>query len=159
MKRTIITLLIAVVSFAELSAQSTFKKPTYVIDGQKVENFDGSQLVGKKITAYHIVAESNVHVIMTSEFNDGKPVGSIKVYSTDEGTKIQSFSEPKTYSTKLKPGEMVTVVDGKVIANDEFMKMSSSQIKSMEVIKDKDNAAFKKYAKEGTVVVLIATTK
>ena len=48
MKRTIILLLVAVLSVATMSAQK-IKKAVYVIDGHQVENFDGSQLNGKTI--------------------------------------------------------------------------------------------------------------
>ena len=51
MKRTIILLLVAVLSVATMSAQK-IKKPVYVIDGHQVENFDGSQLNGKTIVKY-----------------------------------------------------------------------------------------------------------
>ena len=57
MKRTIILLLVAVLSVATMSAQK-IKKAVYVIDGHQVENFDGSQLNGKTIVNYSITSSS-----------------------------------------------------------------------------------------------------
>ena len=53
MKKTILFLLVALLNFATMSAQEV-KKTIYVIDGKKVENFDGSQLKGKTIVNYTI---------------------------------------------------------------------------------------------------------
>lgn len=67
MKRTIILLLVAVLSVATMSARK-IKKAVYVIDGHQVENFDGSQLNGKTIVKYSIEPVSNIHVIITSDY-------------------------------------------------------------------------------------------
>ncbi|MBQ0053968.1 MAG: hypothetical protein KBS89_05915 [Bacteroidales bacterium] len=55
--------------------------------------------------------------------------------------------------------ETVYVVDGKVISADEFMTIFPSQIKSMTIVKSKDNPNFKKYAKANTEVVMMITTR
>ena len=53
MKKTILLLLVAVLSVATIGAQET-KKAVYVIDGKHVKNFDGSQLEGKTIISWTI---------------------------------------------------------------------------------------------------------
>lgn len=58
----IITLLFSAGSFAQ--------SDIYVIDGKKVENYDGSQLVNRRIVSYKITAEKGkgrVHTITTKD--------------------------------------------------------------------------------------------
>ena len=64
MKKTILFLLVALLNFATMSAQEV-KKTIYVIDGKKVENFDGSQLKGKTIVNYTIDSEHNNNNIVS----------------------------------------------------------------------------------------------
>ncbi len=81
MKKMILSLLVAVLSVASVNAQET-RKPIYWIDGKQVENFDGTQLVGKTIVSYTIETEHNIHAIITSDLAGGKDVESVKVFST-----------------------------------------------------------------------------
>ena len=78
MKKTILFLLVALLNFATISAQEV-KKTIYVIDGKKVENFDGSQLKGKTIVNYTIDPEHNIHAIFTSHSTpNGRQIGNEK---------------------------------------------------------------------------------
>ena len=63
MKR-IITVAFLLIASSALWAQ-TNNKAIYVIDGKRIENFDGSQLVNHRITGYTIDAKTNTHVITT----------------------------------------------------------------------------------------------
>ena len=63
MKR-IITVAFLLIASSALWGQ-TNNKAIYVIDGKRIENFDGSQLVNHRITGYTIDAKTNTHVITT----------------------------------------------------------------------------------------------
>ena len=73
MKKMILLLLVAVLCVATMAAQET-RKAIYVIDVKQIENFDGSQLVGKTIVNYSIDHAHNLHSIITSELRGGKEV-------------------------------------------------------------------------------------
>lgn len=63
MKR-IITVAFLLIASSALWGQ-TNNKAIYVIDGKRIENFDGSQLVNHRITGYTIDAKTNTHIITT----------------------------------------------------------------------------------------------
>ena len=63
MKR-IITVAFLLIASSALWGQ-TNNKAIYLIDGKRIENFDGSQLVNHRITGYTIDAKTNTHVITT----------------------------------------------------------------------------------------------
>ena len=162
MKKSILLLLLAVISFASIHAQET-RKAIYVIDGKQVENFDGSQLNGKTIDPEH-----NLHSIITSDMTGGKEVKSVKILST---TKVDRSDAPvatgvTTEVIRAESDEIIYVLDGKNVPYPEIHSMSSSKIESMTVIKDKDNPIFKKFAdeymktyKKAPTCVIIVTTK
>ena len=153
MKRIIATTIIAVLlSVISLSAQEV--KATYIIDGKKVENFNGSQLAGKTITSYTV--SDDVHVVFTTDFNEQTPTG-VKVISSatfDKG--------PVDDTIKLRGvegHEVVYVIDGKVTSSEKFMSTSTSNIESISIIKSKDDPDFKKYANANTEAVIMIFTK
>ncbi|MBP5629465.1 MAG: hypothetical protein J6X27_06465 [Bacteroidaceae bacterium] len=148
MKKTILFLLVAALSVASVHAQET-KKAIYVIDGTQVENFDGSQLNGKTIVNYSIDPKHNLHSIITTDMTGGKEVKSVTVLSTTKvGTSDEATPGVTTDVIRTQPDELVTVVDGKIVSSSEFQSLSSSEIESMTVIKDKENPIFKKIADE-----------
>ena len=153
MKRIIATTIIAVLlSVISLSAQEV--KATYIIDGKKVENFNGSQLAGKTITSYTV--SDDVHVVFTTEFNEQTPTN-VKVFTT---TKPEKGTTDETITVRGVDGhEIVYVIDGKVKSKEEFMSTQSSDIESMSIIKLKDDPDFKKYAKTNTEAVIMISTK
>ena len=153
MKRIIATTIIAaLLSVTSLSAQEG--KATYIIDGQKVENFNGSQLAGKTITSYTV--NDNIHAIFTTDFNEQTPTG-VKVISSatfDKG--------PVDDTIKLRGvegHEIVYVIDGKVTSAEKFMSTSTSNIESVSIIKSKDDPDFKKYANTNTEAVIMIVRK
>lgn len=155
MKRTILFLLFAVLSVANMCAQNS-QKVLYVIDGKHIENFDGSQLKGKTIISYVISHPGriyDIHDIRTTEYSKEAVNDSVKTIVTD------SFSQPyveayakasgasiKTVQAEAK--ETLYVVDGKIVPQSEIQKLSPSQIDSIKVIKDKKDHDYIKYAKE-----------
>ena len=144
MKKTILLLLVAVLSVATIGAQET-KKAVYVIDGKHVKNFDGSQLEGKTIISWTITPEHNLHSIITSDMTSGKDVKSVKILTTE---KVLQSDEPVTDIIRADAGEIVYVLDGKIVPYSKIQSISSSKIDSMKVVKDKENPVFQKFAKE-----------
>lgn len=168
MKKSILFLLVVVISVASIHAQET-RKAIYVIDGKQIENFDGSQLKGKTIVNYSIDPEHNLHSIITSDMTGGKEVKSVKVLST---TKVDRSNASVTSGVttdviRAESDEIIYVLDGKIVPSSEIQSMSSSKIESMTVVKDKDNPTFKKLTDEYTktnkkiprCVILITTKK
>ncbi len=168
MKKNILLLLVAVLSVATMAAQET-RKTIYVIDGKQVENFDGSQLVGKTVINYYIDSEHNLHSIITSELTGREDVKSVKVLSTSKVLKTDNpvNTSISTDIIRAEADEIVYVLDGKIVPSSEIQSMPSSKIDSMTVIKDKDNPTFQKISEEykktyKTVpkcVIIIATKK
>ena len=153
MKRIIATTIIAVLlSAISISAQEV--KATYIIDGQKVENFNGSQLAGKTISSYTV--NDNVHVITTTGSGEQIPTG-IKVIATSRQDEGSNDDTVKVRGVNLQ--EIVYVIDGEVTSPNKFMSMSASNIESMSVIKFKDDPNFKKYAEANTEAVIMISTK
>lgn len=153
MKRIIATTIITVlISVINISAQEL--KATYVIDGQKVENFNGSQLKGKTITSYTV--NDNVHVIFTTDYNEQTSTD-VKVITT---TKPVKGATGDTIRLRGVDGhEIVYVIDGKVTSSEEFKSMSTSNIESISIIKSKDDPDFQKYAKANSEAVIMMSTK
>ena len=153
MKRIIATTIIAVLlSAISISAQEV--KATYIIDGQKVENFNGSQLAGKTISSYTV--NDNVHVITTTGSGEQIPTG-IKVTATSRQDEGSNDDTVKVRGVNLQG--IVYVIDGEVTSPNKFMSMSASNIESMSVIKFKDDPNFKKYAEANTEAVIMISTK
>ncbi len=165
MKRTILSLLMAAFVFATASAQQSVKA-TYVIDGKKVENFDGSQLKGKTIVNYTIDPEYNIHAIFTSEYDTkGREIAKVRVLTTQEsveagdGKTVTSTSEV----IHVSPNEdALFVLNGKTVPYASFKELPSAKIASLNVIKDKKNPDYIKYskdAKQAPKCIVVITTK
>lgn len=146
---TLITLLLSVIN---LSAQEV--KATYIIDGQKVEIFDGSQLTGKTITSFTV--SGNVNVVFTTDYN-GQTPNSVKVITSTNPNKDVTVEANGVIS--VNECTIVYVIDGKVTSSEKFKSMPSSNIESVSIIKFKDDPEFKKYAKANTEAVIMLSTK
>lgn len=170
MKQIILIVLIAVFTAVNLMAQNS-RKAIHIIDGAYVENFDGSQLAGKTVRSYSVDEESNVHIIYTSDYK-GDETAKIEVKkilsSKDEtGEFVVSNIEGaqiKVINVNTKMGAMddesiVFVVDGKIVPTTVFKSLDVSRVESMDVVKNKSDEKFKKFAKENTSTVMIITTK
>lgn len=160
-----------------LSAQDHKTSDVYIINGEKVENFDGSQLEGCTISSYKIMnaanaSESNtvhfiettgktVKSISTQVFVNGKPtteedLNSIKSVDVKE-IDIKGQGNEKT--VEIWDGdETVFVLNEKKITAEEFNNIKPNKIKKVTV--KKDAATISKYGEEGkTKAVILVETK
>lgn len=157
MKKIIMYLLFAVLAVPTMSAQEE-TKTIYIIDGKHIENFDGSQLKGKTIESYSIdtTQNVNVHVIATS---GNKPIRDVTVLSSSSVIPADSIKQSyaEKYANALKidntnvqrvsGDDAIFVLNGKVVPTSKIKEIASSNIVSMEVIKDTNNPDYIKYAK------------
>lgn len=120
----------------------------YVINGQPVDKFDGSQIEGKKIVTYDITVITppnqcpvRVHEITTEGYSH--PPVTIRIRPTDA-------------SAQADPA---FVVDGKQVSKQEFERLDPAEIKSMTVIKNgsPEQEEVKKYDGWENGVILIET--
>ena len=111
----------------------------YVIDNQSIRNFDGSQLIGKKIVSYQVTTVVN-----------GKEVVRIHDINTEGNQK--AFQATLQY-------DPVYVLDGKQISKADLERLNPEAIKSMNVIKDGSREDVKKYPGWENGVILIETKK
>ena len=137
----------------------------YMIDYAKVENFDGSQLAGKKVFSYRIMRENvagvptRVHFITTDAPKDGaNPVvvmgnpdlSNVTVVSLDQAERPSISIRSTDPSTSVD--DILFFVDGKQIASDEFKKLDPKNIASMEVMKDASAEAYLQGLKDQGIV-------
>ena len=104
------TFLIAAICAATLSAENiTAPADTlvkYVIDGNKVENFNGIQLVGKTVSAYDIMVATNHNDGSVTKIHLIKTVSDSEVDTTVESAGILSKHFPKDNVIYILNGEM-----------------------------------------------------
>ena len=129
-------LLACLSSYGRLEAAPTAAAPDtlerYLIDRQEVRQFDGSQLVGKKIVSYQITT----------------------VYSDNETVRVHEILTENAHS---RPADPAYVIDGRQVTKEEFKKLSPSGIKSLVVIKNGSREDVKQYAGWENGVILITT--
>ena len=82
----------------------------------------------------------------------GKDVKSVKILTTEKVLQsdepVTQSDEPVTDIIRADAGEIVYVLDGKIVPYSKIQSISSSKIDSMKVVKDKENPVFQKFAKE-----------
>ena len=119
----------------------------YLIDNERVEFFNGSQLNGKTIKSYSIVRDDfngnpvRLHLIVT----ESAPHGSIRVVPPEEnidGNNVWKYipqEDTPKISVRTEPGttadDIVYIVDGVRIDAESFSKISPSDVSSIEVMK------------------------
>jgi hypothetical protein len=97
----------------------------YAIDGQKIEHFDGSQLIGKKIASYEI------HVLNLPGSSEPTLLHSIL---TEEGAKN---TPPATIAfRRVDTAGVVFVVEGVPVSEEEFNKIDPKDIFSLNIFAD-----------------------
>lgn len=161
MKRTFVFLLLAAAAAvrtaamnatpeAEPSAETNYaegnddkkKTPTqqliYVINGEIIKNFDGSQLIGKTIQSYTISPDGTKHSIITNKVAVEKSLRERKLQLMREGKQIV-----------LDDDEIFYICDGKICADLSNMPTISDgrEIKSIKELKYGEDL-FKKYLNE-----------
>ena len=120
----------------------------YFINGQRIEKFDGSQLVGKTIEAYTIDdiispythGPVRIHSIVTEDANLPEPSQQIRIRTTQQ----------------VDPA---FVIDGKQVTKKEFEALNPVKIESMTVVKNGVQEEVKKYAGWENGVILVVTKK
>lgn len=155
MRKLFITLLIAVITVASASAQKKTAAPQYIINGQRVEHFDGSQLRGKIVSSYVVDSEKNTHTITTVDGLRHRmaPDSLMARRRLMRDSLRNGYHVRGNVSVKGRPSanirtagnDMLYVVDGKVVPRTSFYSMSPSSIDSIDVIKNRDDERFKKY--------------
>ena len=122
----------------------------YIINNQKVERFDGRQLIGKTISDYKIVlAKGNsdgeairLHVIRT----DGRKAKVIEVKSSSDGEGVS-----------VGNGETVVTIDGKKCDKEALAKIKPESIASMTVYKPGCKEAVELSGRKDVTVIKVVT--
>lgn len=118
----------------------------YIINGEKVTDFDGSQLVGKTVSDYKIMtatSSSNGVVTVTKVHNiltDGRQARSIAMTSSaTDGANVNSVTVDDSvvdYSVTGVPSDkMELYIDGKKSTRAELGKIKPDKIASITVLK------------------------
>ncbi len=173
--------------FAALSVSNDMTAPTdtinrYVIDGQTITAFDGSQLVSKTIVKYDInyknstegvIKEHNIKtkisdpfdMFMSSDVNTDPTGKSSRTYksSTSESGSITSstyksngFSEGELKSA-FKEGETPLIIVDDEVFNGSIEDIDAENVRSMTVLKGK--AAVTVWGEKGKNGVIEIKTK
>ena len=118
----------------------------YVINGQPVDKFDGSQLEGNTIVSYDITIITppnqgpvRVHEILTEGYSH--PPVSIQIRPTGVSDLV----------------DLVYVIDGKQVSKKDFEQLNPAEIKSMTVVKNGSMEEVKKYEGWENGVILVET--
>lgn len=125
----------------------------YTINGQPVDNFDGSQLVGKMVTSYDITLINHpvkgpvrIHEIHLNGYQAPSAQGEL-IYIRPDG------------SMQTNPFELVYVIDGKKVTKKDFENLKPSEVKSITVIKNGSQEDVKQYEGWENGVILVDTKK
>ena len=163
---TFIALFVAVVSYAQ--------KNVFIINGEKVENFDGSQLTGKKIMSFNVIKndKGDVYTIHTDEIlpdslrNRPYKVSTELLYITKDtlanGNNINKSEKPGKMEVEVTNFDMLNskallVVDGKEY-NGSINYIKPGDINSINVYKPGSDVA-NAYGEKGKNGVLKIFTK
>ena len=144
-------------AFAPTEAVSAASDTTkfYFIDHEKIDaaDFNGSQLVGKKIVAYTVDTLKAVSVDEGFSIRQGEDrVIIMHIIRTEEGPKQPDKME--NHIVYLQNEEPLYVVDGVVVAAKEVKKMDMQTVESISILKGP--RAIGKYgqaAKYGAVII------
>ena len=120
----------------------------YFINGQRIEKFDGSQLLGKQIKSYEIDdiispythGPVRIHSIVTEDANLPEPSQQIRIRTTQQ----------------VDP---TFVIDGKQVTKKEFEALIPVKIESITIVKNGVQEEVKKYAGWENGVILVVTKK
>lgn len=145
----------------------------YIINGETIENFDGSQLVGKTISDYKTMISSSIsngvtsvtkmHVIKT----DGKQIKSTSNYSVVTNGEISKVSiagldgEYSLADIQVNEGakEMEIYIDGKKSSRADMGKILPEKISSMNVYRAGSAEAIKYTGSKDKNVIIVELKK
>ena len=106
----------------------------YIVDGRPLEQFDGTQLEGKKVISYKISTYRS------------PARGIIRLHEIQtEGVTVRGAAEP------------VYVVDGKAVSKKQFESLSPARIKSITINKNVSKEEYGQYPGWENGVVLVET--
>lgn len=140
------------------AAQENF----YVIDGQHVENFDGSQLEGKKIKHYEIKylpdSKTTIHNIFTTDgwekIEGAKVVGSASVFTKEQAEALGLMQKGGKMKTTMR--NPLIIVDGKEYTGS--IRELTDSMDYIDVYKP-DDAVSRSYGEKGRNGVMKIFTK
>ena len=167
MTTTILSALCAITLGTVNISATTDTVNVYTVDYQQAKDFDGSQLVGKKIESYTINTLDaiepgkvmKVHFIITDAAPAIKDSDPQVIFSGQ----ISEGQEPSIKIVQVNQNDLppVFIVDGEIVSKDYIDKLSPKNISSMEILKG--NSGTEVYEKYGipasSGVVLIHTKK
>lgn len=125
---------------------------SYIIDGNKIQNFDGSQLKGKNIRDYKIKIDTIAHatnsLVATHHITIDKSIHIRGTKQAKDSIKTQTKAEPKY------------ILNGKPSCKEEISKLSPTVIKEMTILKAGSKTS-EKYSSEydDTHDYILITTK
>lgn len=154
--RKIILLLCLALTATTLSAQRTI----YVIDNKTVENFDGSQLIGKTIKEYKITTTGKGRDAITVHSVSTVPsVYSVSGFVSPSEDSLEIWKSKKQFQKDYLNGHLLSkrvvyVIDGAEQEDAEaFQSLRSSEIKSITVLKAGTSEALK-YGDDCDVIIV-----
>ncbi len=162
MKKLVTLAVVALVATMVSYAQS----PVFVIDGQRVEKFDGSQLTGKKIISFNVnkVGDTELYSVVTdSSLPDNLKDKSYRVVGSHTEVYHQDAAAGKADKNKVTSevsvisGQPLVVVDGEIYEG-ALSELKSDDIASISVYKPGSEVA-KSYGEKGTNGVMKVFTK
>lgn len=124
----------------------------YIINDERVANFDGSQLVGKTVSDYKIMtatSNSNGAVTVTkvhSICTNGKQTKVLSMTTTTtDGTQVSSIAADDSVVSYTVVGEskIEVYIDGKKYSKEELGKIKPDKIESITVLKAGSKEAMK----------------
>ena len=164
-----LTFILSAVCALSLNAAPADTLDKYIINGEQVVKFDGSQLVGKTVSDYKVtVAKSitadeavRIHVIRT----DGQKIKAIKSSSVVESFRFEDKDaefniDGKNYSyaeVTVLSSTTLYIVDGKKCDKDAFAKIKPESIASMTVYKPGSKGALKLSGNSDVAVIVVVT--
>lgn len=115
---------------------------------------------------YTIDSEHNIHAIFTSDYNtNGRKIGNVKIISNSIKEEVKESEPGKSTSESIhvdSKDEVVFVLNGNVVPYSSVKEVPSSKIVSMNVIKNKKDPDYIKYAKNAKLppkCIILVTTK
>ncbi len=142
------SILSAVCALALSSSAMTSQADTvnvYMINGEKVTNFDGSQLCGKTVSDYRIGVATN---------NATGEVSKVHIIKTEE-----HVSPLKVNGVQVMGQDVIYVVDGVKTSSLDFIKIKQENIGSMTVCKAGSKEAMEWTDDENVNVIKFETKK
>ena len=145
----------------------------YILNGEKVADFDGSQLVGKTVSDYKIMtatSSSNGVVTVTKVHNictDGRQAKNVSVTQESKsvgGTSVNSISVGEGHNeiagtvTVKGSDPAIVIINGKPSTREELVKMNPKHISEMQIYKAGSEEALK-WTKDKTMNVIVIKKK